>query len=180
MLTCLLVVRKTSKSSHVIAVMAIRAVSPMVSEEVKTLGLPHGAGGNVRCDRRLESSNSTPGNLPLRDKGLNKEGLVCKKMKWICLFIVACHLLNSLSLCWGNPCVGAHLPSLGISNLKLLLGCDPPTGLHQSDAMCELLPFVLAWGQTGSGSAGCSTGAASQGRQGGIPGAEVADGATTQ
>lgn len=74
MLTCLLVVRKTSKSSHVIAVMVIRAVSPMVSEEVKALGLAHGAGGNVRCDRRLESS-STPGNLPLREKGLNKEGL---------------------------------------------------------------------------------------------------------
>lgn len=74
-LTCLLVVRKTSKSSHVIAVLAIRAVSPMVSEEVKALGLAHGAGGNVRCDRRLESSSSTPGNLPLREKGLIKEGL---------------------------------------------------------------------------------------------------------
>lgn len=70
MLKCLLVIRKTDKSSHVIAVMAIRAISPVVSEEVKMLGLAHHAGRNVRLTDVWKAAVPLLGIYPLGIKAL--------------------------------------------------------------------------------------------------------------
>lgn len=55
--------------------MPVRAVTPIAGGEVKTVGLLHMAGGNVKCDGCLERSDSVPGNLPHRNKGPNEERL---------------------------------------------------------------------------------------------------------
>lgn len=79
-----------------------------VDREVKNMGFSHIAGGKVKYDRWLESSNSTPGNLSHRNKGPDKEGHMCKKIAVDAVIPMAAHLLNSLSLylatslCW-NP-----------------------------------------------------------------------------
>ena len=97
---------------------------------VRKVVLPHVAGGNVKCDGCLESSNSTLGNLPHRNKDPDKEGLMCKNIIVDAVILtVAHHLLNSLSLTFGEIPVlelEFHLPNLGIS--KLLLGYGHSSG----------------------------------------------------